>query len=64
MKLDEDNGINVTDPPYNGYRWRVLVHTMPKSSMFMRMQAELAFDQVFGRPLASKEAHGEPDSRN
>lgn len=55
MKLGGENGINVSEPPYNEYRWCVLVHTMPNSSMFMRMQAEFAFDRVFGRPFASKE---------
>lgn len=56
MKLDESNGINITEPPYSRYRWRVVVHKMPGSSKLIREQAELAFDQVFGRPLGSREA--------
>lgn len=55
MKLDEANGINITEPPYSEHRWRVVVHKMPDSSKLIREQAELAFDQVFGRPLGSRE---------
>ena len=56
MKLDEKNGINVGDHPYSGYRWKVVVHKMKGSSKMMREQAERAFDDVFGRPLGSREA--------
>lgn len=55
MKLDDKNGINIEMPPYSGFRWRVIVHKMKGSSKMMREQAELAFDDVFGRPLGSKE---------
>jgi hypothetical protein len=56
MKLDEKNGINICDLPYSNYRWSVVVHKMKDSSKLMREQAELAFDDVFGRPLGSREA--------
>lgn len=55
MKLDGKNGINITEPPYNKYRWCVVAHKMKNSSKMIREQAEHAFDQVFGRPLASRE---------
>ncbi|VVN25237.1 hypothetical protein [Pseudomonas fluorescens] len=55
MKLDDKNGINIDELPYRNYRWKVVVHKMIGSSKMMREQAELAFDEVFGRPLASKE---------
>jgi hypothetical protein len=55
MKLDEANGINIDQQPYCEYRWRVVVYKMPGSSKLIREQAELAFDQVFGRPLGSRE---------
>ena len=61
MKLDDKNGINIDSPPYNEYRWRVVVHKMQGSSKMMREQAELAFDEVFGRPLGSREA-GQTDA--
>ena len=56
MKLDGANGINIDQPPYSQFRWRVVVHKMPGSTKLIREQAELAFDQVFGRPLGSREA--------
>jgi hypothetical protein len=55
MKLDGNDGINIGDARYSQFRWRVLVHKMKKSSKTMREQAELAFDDVFQRPLASRE---------
>ncbi|KAF2394329.1 hypothetical protein [Pseudomonas frederiksbergensis] len=55
MKLDDKNGINIDESPYNKYRWKVVVYKMMNSSKMMREQAELAFDEVYGRPLASKE---------
>lgn len=56
MKLDDKNGINISELPYRNYRWKVIVHKMQSSSKMIREQAEHAFDQVFGRPLGSKEA--------
>lgn len=58
MKLDDNNGINICDAPYKDYQWRVVVHKMKGSSKMMREQAELAFDEVFGRPLGSREGQG------
>ncbi|UHG98249.1 hypothetical protein [Pseudomonas sp. 7-41] len=55
MKLDGKNGININEFPYSNYRWKVVVHKMIGSSRMMREQAERAFDEVFNRPLASKE---------
>ncbi|TQJ93486.1 hypothetical protein [Achromobacter sp. SLBN-14] len=56
MKLDDKDGINISDPPYSNYRWCVVVYKMEGSSKMMREQAEHAFGEVFGRPLGSKEA--------
>lgn len=61
MKLDDRNGINICDQPYSNYRWSVVVHKMKGSSKMMREQAELAFDEVFGRPLGSRES-GQTDA--
>ncbi|MGN8120885.1 hypothetical protein ACTJK9_03890 [Pseudomonas sp. 22082] len=55
MKLDGNNGININEAPYSNYRWKIVVHKMLGSSRMMREQAEQAFDEVFNRPLASKE---------
>lgn len=55
MKLDDNNGINISEPPYNQYKWRVIVHKMKCSSKMIREQAEHAFDEVFSRPIGSKE---------
>jgi hypothetical protein len=49
------NGINIDREPYNTYEWKVIVHEMKGSSQEVRQQAELAFDEVFGRPAASRE---------
>jgi hypothetical protein len=62
MKLDDKNGINICAAPYQDYQWRVVVHKMNGSSKMMREQAELAFDEVFGRPLGSRERQGEVDA--
>jgi len=56
MKLDDKNGINISDQPYSNYRWCVVVYKMKGSSKMIREQAEHAFDEVFGRPFGSKEA--------
>lgn len=61
MKLDDKNGINIDSSPYNNYRWKVVTHKMRGSSKMIREQAELAFDEVFGRPLGSREA-GQTDA--
>jgi hypothetical protein len=55
MKLDGNNGINIDKHPSSGFRWRVALHKMPDSTKLIREQAEVAFDQVFGRPLGSRE---------
>lgn len=64
MKLDDKNGINIDSPPYSNYRWKVVVHKMKNSSKMMREQAELAFDEVFGRPHGSKEVNKRKPSQS
>ncbi|VWC75801.1 hypothetical protein BLA39750_00860 [Burkholderia lata] len=56
MKLWDENGINIDAEPYSNARWAVLVHKVAHSTEVMRIQAEKAFDEVFGRPVASREA--------
>lgn len=49
------NGININKDTYNSYKWLVIVHEMKGSSQAVRKQAELAFDELFGKPAASRE---------
>lgn len=55
MKIGGSNGININQSPYSKHSWEVVVHKMPGSSKLIREQAELAFDEVFGRPISSRE---------
>lgn len=57
LKIKEGvNGINIdTDNEYNRSVWMVIVHDMKGSSQEVREQAELAFDDVFGKPIACRE---------
>lgn len=55
LKLDDNNGINIQEEPYAKQHWQIVVHKMRNSSRMIREQAELAFDDVFSRPLGSKE---------
>lgn len=57
LKIKEGvNGINIdTDNEYNQSVWMVIVHDMNGSSQEVREQAELAFDDVFGKPIACRE---------
>lgn len=48
------NGINI-DQNYQDNEWYVVVHSMKGSSQEVRVQAELAFDEVFKKPVASRE---------
>ncbi|WP_305812161.1 hypothetical protein [Photobacterium leiognathi] len=49
-----ESGLNI-DEDFKENNWYVLVHNMRKSSQAVRVQAELAFDNVFGKPLASRD---------
>ncbi|MCG9703288.1 hypothetical protein L1D19_24865 [Vibrio natriegens] len=49
-----ESGLNIHED-YRENDWYVLVHSMRGSSQEVRVQAELAFDNVFGKPLASRE---------
>lgn len=57
LKIKEGvNGINVdTDNEYSQSVWMVIVHDMKGSSQEVRQQAESAFDDVFKKPIASRE---------
>ncbi|GJQ60986.1 MAG: hypothetical protein SCALA702_00390 [Melioribacteraceae bacterium] len=53
---DGSNGINIdVDEKYNEYSWFLIIHNMRGSSQEVRVQAELAFDELFGKPLACRE---------
>jgi hypothetical protein len=49
------NGIDIDGTEYNGNNWYVVVHNMKNSSQAVRVQAELAFDNCFNKPVASRE---------
>ncbi len=53
MKLDDNNGININQPPYCNYSWAVIQHPMTDSSKTMREQAEQAFDHIYSMPIGS-----------
>lgn len=56
MKLEPGvNGININKIQYNSYKWLVIVHEMKGSGQPVRKQAELAFDELFGKPIACRE---------
>ncbi len=56
MKVDPSvSGINIDEAPYSKSKWSVVVLKMPGSSSIVRKQAELAFDTLFGKPVASRE---------
>jgi len=56
MKVDPSvSGINIDEAPYSQSHWSVVVLKMPGSSSSVRKQAELAFDAIFGKPVASRE---------
>lgn len=56
IKIDPNvNGIDIDDKLYSGYKWYVIQLKMPGSSRLIREQAEQAFDEVFSKPLASRE---------
>jgi hypothetical protein len=57
LSLEKDvSGINIDSEPYSAHAWLVIVHPMRGSTQEIRKQAEVAFDDVFGRPAASREA--------
>jgi len=57
LKLgDGTNGIDIADEKYSSSQWFVVVHEMRGSSQAVRKQAEQAFDEVFGKPVASRDS--------
>ncbi|MGV0968181.1 MULTISPECIES: hypothetical protein [unclassified Empedobacter] len=52
---DGIQGINLDEEPYCNYSWKIIVHKMKGSNKLIREQAELAFDEIYGRPFKSKE---------
>ncbi|MNK05488.1 hypothetical protein D3C87_233710 [compost metagenome] len=52
---DKTEGINIDSEPYSAMYWKVIIHKMNKSNQLIREQMELAFDEVYGRPIKSRE---------
>jgi hypothetical protein len=50
------SGIDVDQQPHSSHEWVVVVHRMKGSSQQVRQLAELAFDDAFGHPAASRDA--------
>ena len=56
LKIEElINGININEEPYNKWNWTIIILKMNNSSKLMREQAELAFDELYHRPIKSRE---------
>lgn len=56
LKIEDGvEGININQQPYSDYSWKIIVHKMKDSSKMIREQAELAFDNIYNRPLKSRE---------
>ena len=55
LDLGGPSGINIDQSPYCDHKWYVLVHRMDESTQQVRKIAELAFDDAFGHPAASRE---------
>jgi hypothetical protein len=56
LKIEDGvEGININQQPYSDYSWKIVVHKMKDSSKMIREQAELAFDNIYNRPLKSRE---------
>lgn len=49
------NGIDVDHPPFNKFNWIVIQFKMNDTCRSTRIQMEKAFDEVFNRPIFSKE---------
>ncbi|PFL95349.1 hypothetical protein COJ37_23615 [Bacillus cereus] len=56
MKVEPNvSGINIDLPPYKNFNWFVIQISLPKSNKIIREQAEIAFDQLYKKPLASRD---------
>ncbi|MDQ0871350.1 hypothetical protein QFZ77_000009 [Paenibacillus sp. V4I3] len=60
LDLDGEKGINIdTDARNNGYSWFIAFHGMTTTNgnteEFIRIQAEIAFDNYFTKPVGSKD---------
>ena len=56
IKIDPSvSGINIDQGEYANHSWAVVVLKMLGSSSALRKQAEFAFDDIFGKPAASRE---------
>jgi len=66
LKIKKDGtkgGININSEPYKSSKWKVVVHKMTNSSKEIREQAEFAFDEVFGKPVCSREVNKLPSKK-
>lgn len=49
------SGINIDSPSYKKFDWFVIQIALPQSNKMIREQAEVAFDCLYQKPLASRE---------
>lgn len=56
LKIEDGvNGIDIDKKPYSNYKWKIIVHKMKGSSELIRQQTEHAFDDIYKRPIKSRE---------
>lgn len=53
MIVDGKIGIDINESPYSNYIWKVILYSTPGCLQNIRIQAELAFDDVYGKPIFS-----------
>ncbi len=57
LKIDEKDkgGINIDKDSYSNYNWMVVIHKMKDSNKLIREYAEKAFDELYEKPICSRE---------
>jgi hypothetical protein len=57
IKINEKDigGMNINEIPYSNYKWLVIIHKMKDSNILIREYAEKAFDEIYNRPICSRE---------
>lgn len=56
LKIEDGiNGINIDQKPYSEHKWKIIVHKMKGSTELIRQQTEHAFDDIYKRPIKSRE---------
>lgn len=56
LKMEDGNGgINIDSKIYSKWNWFIIIHKMNNSSKTMRELMEDAFDEIYNRPVFSRE---------